>query len=231
MKIKALIFDMGGILIDLDYDQVLFALEKLGATNASQVYTQSHQKDYVGSFEVGAITKKEFLRLLRNDLIGLRKDVTDEQLMEAWSALLLGFQKDKFKLVKGFHDQGYKTFLFSNIDEITYEGVSNRCREYGVWQDFETVFDDRYFSHLFGYSKPYANSFRALAEAIKQKYQINADEILFIDDTKKHIHGPENHPEEGAIAAGIHGLHVNSNLSADELRKLIMDKLKLLNST
>lgn len=226
MKIKALIFDLGGVLIDVDYDNIITAFEQLGATNAREIYTQAEQKDYVDEFECGKMTSKEFLINLRKDLIGLRDNVTDQQIVTALCAIMGNFQAGKLQLLKYFREQGYKIFLFSNINEMHYDRFIEVCQQNKILKEFEAAFDERYFSHLFGYNKPFANSFSKVAEAIKQQYHLEAKQMLFIDDSKKHIHGRAGKANEGAIAAGLHGLHVNiKNPSSEQLKQLIEDTL------
>lgn len=230
-NVEAIVFDLGGVLIDVDYDKTIEAFKLLGASNAKEVYTQAAQKAYVDAFERGQISRQKFINLLRQDMAGLHKQTTDTQVESAWNAMLGVFQPNKLDLVQEFRGQGYRTFLFPNIDEIHYSGVIEACQRDGVLEKFSQAFDGRYFSHVFKYNKPYAESFKQLALDIKGKYNIDAGKILFIDDSKKHIYGPDGNPNEGAIAAGLHGMCVPSNLSTAELRKALVGEIKKINST
>jgi glucose-1-phosphatase len=229
MPIRAIIFDLGGVIIDVDYRKTIEAFEALGATNSNEIYTQALQKDYVDEFERGVIPKEAFIDRLRADLRGLREDVTNKQIEDAWNAMLTGFQPGRFEFIKNLREQGYKIFLFPNIDAIHYEGVMDWCDRCGVGADFERCFDRRYFSHIFHHNKPSVVSFRALADDIKTNYGIDIGDMFFCDDSKKHIHGSESYPGQGAIAAGMHGLLLTPNLPTTELVRCVTTELQQLN--
>lgn len=60
---------------------------------------------------------------------------------------------------------------------------------------------------------------------------IEPGEILFVDDSRKHIFGIPGHvADEGALAAGWNGVVVRSNLSATELRDIVISKIREINS-
>ena len=225
MTIKAIVFDQGGILIDVDYDKTIEAFQKLGATNAEQIYTQAEQRDYVDQFEQGKLDTKTFRSILRKNLAGLRDDVTDEQLDDAWNAMLLDFKRDRMQYVQDLKKSGCLTFMFCNIDEIHYRGVLEAVERDNVTDLFENGFYEKFCSHIFGANKPYAESFRKLAAVLNKKHGLKPDELLFIDDSAKHIYGREEHEDEGVLCAGWHGLLVKQNLTLDELKTEIDKKL------
>lgn len=223
MTIKGIIFDLGGVLIDVDYQKTIEAFQVLGATNAQAIYTQTRQKEYVDNFERGVIARNTFIELLRSDLQGLRLDVTDCQIENAWNAMLIGFQRHRLEIVRKFKAQGYKVFLFPNIDAIHYDGVIEHCKKNGLLKEFTTIFDKQYFSHKVGYNKPWKQSFILLAQDIQKHYNLSPSELLFIDDSEKHIFGSKYYLGEGALAAGLNGVHVKSNLTNSEF-ELILQK-------
>ncbi len=227
MTIKAIGFDQGGVIIDVDYHKGIEAFEKLGATNMHEVYTQVEQTDYIDHFEQGKITAAEFRSILRKNLKGLPPDTTDAEIDSAWNAMVLGCNKERLAVAAELKTAGFITFAFSNINELHYGELVSLCHHAGVTKSYSQAFHEKYFSHLFGHNKPYAESFRVLAQDLHNKYNIQPHEILSIDDSPKHIYGRDGHEDEGAICAGWQGLVVQQNLPGDEFRNIVHQKLSL----
>jgi FMN phosphatase YigB (HAD superfamily) len=230
MTIKAIVFDQGGIFIGVDYPKLIQAFKEIGGKNPEDIYTQAEQLDYVDQFERGLIDSKTFRTLLRKNMKGL-SDVTDKEIDYAWNAMLLSFDNDILKYIGELKKSGYITCIFSNIDEIHYDGVISACKRDGAEKLFEESFHEKYFSHKFGHNKPSSNSFNRLAMELNKKYGVNPDEILFVDDSHKHIYGRKGFEStEGALSAGWHGLLVKQNLSVDELKESVEIKLSTIHS-
>jgi glucose-1-phosphatase len=225
MAIKVLGFDQGGIFLRVEYSRILDEFRRLGATNPEAIYTQAEQVDYIDKFEQGKITPDQFRIHLKHDLIGIGPEVSDSELDFAWNAMLLDFNLDCFKVILDFRNQGYITFLYSNINDIHYNRLMAMCREAGIHELYSQCFDEQYFSHKFGYNKPHSLSFKELAADLAKKYQVAPAEILFVDDSAKHIYGRPGHKNEGAISAGLQGLLVPQNLSGAELKDLVEQKI------
>lgn len=229
-KIRVVGFDQGGVLMDLDYTRTIEQFRSFGATDVEQVYSQADQVLFFDQFERGEIAAPVFRSHLRKAFKLTESTMSDLVLDEAWSALLLDYQKERLEFVRELKQQGYITFMFANINEIHYPVVLKLQKKCAV-EDYFTgdmcCFHEQYLSHLRGYNKPYATSFRRVAKDLRDKYDI-ADpcEILFVDDSSKHIFGRPGCTDEGALAAGWHGLVVQSNLSANDLRTAVTDSLK-----
>jgi glucose-1-phosphatase len=225
MTIKAIGFDQGGILIGIDHTRIIEAFKKLGATNIEKLYTQAEQADYISEFEVGKMDAATFRKKAKVALKGLKENITDTEIDLAWNTILLDARHENFMFARSLREQGYTVFLYSNINEIHHEETKRIYKRDGAAKLLNECFDEQYYSHLFGFSKPSAESFRKLALDIERKYGIKENEILFIDDSIKHIYGREDHKDEGCLAAGWNGLLVPSNLAAKELKRLVAEEL------
>jgi glucose-1-phosphatase len=225
-KIKAIGFDQGGIILRVDYHKIISAFTLLGATNAEALYTQQTQVDFIDKFERGEITADEFRKAMRQNLHGLRSNVTDDEIDAAWNAMILDLDPKSFMPIKELLQKGYITFLYSNINELHCKALANAFERDKVAHFYQECFNEIYFSCKIGFNKPYRYSFDYLTRDMTQKYNILAQEILFVDDSRKHIYSDENLGESGALSAGWQGLLVPTNLSPDELRVLIEQKLQ-----
>lgn len=214
MAIKAIIFDLGGIILNLNYIATSNAFKALGASNYDHLYSQGHQDELFDKLEIGQISASEF-RIGLMQKMGLF--LTDEQFDRAWNAMLLNICKEKICLLESFKKRRYKLFLYSNINAIHYEAVKNIYqRDVGI-DRINACFDKQYYSHLFGMRKPNPGSFKRLCSEISKNHNITISECLFIDDTIRHV--------DGARQAGLEAIHVNTNIAYNELQDLIDDKL------
>jgi putative hydrolase of the HAD superfamily len=64
MKYEAVIFDLGGVLINLDYSATTKAFEALGMEDFSDKYSQLSQTDLFSDFETGNISAQQFINSL-----------------------------------------------------------------------------------------------------------------------------------------------------------------------
>lgn len=232
MKIKVIAFDQGGIYIGVDYDATIKAFEKLGATNAGALYTQANQSDVIDQFERGKVAPALFYQYLRETLKNLRTDVSDQQLYDAWNAMLTGVIPGVLEYIKELRGQGYITVVVSNADIIHHRGVEQQLDEAGARQLFDVEsFDARYISYQIGHNKPYADIFREVTKQLQQQFpqkNIQPKNILFIDDSEKHLSGRKGREDEGAAIVGWQTMHVSSNLPVDQFKKKLMERLKVL---
>lgn len=185
--IKNIIFDLGGVIINIDYNKTIQAFEELGIKNAGELYSQQKQNDLFDLLETGKISPEEFYDNLRK-ITGT--NATNQELENAWNAMLLDFPENITDTLKKAKAK-YKTFLLSNTNEIHYRDYTLRLKKQFGIDDLEDLFDKQYLSHLIGLRKPNKEAF----ELILRENNLNPAETLFIDDSIQHI--------KGATGAGL----------------------------
>lgn len=205
MKIKNIIFDLGGVIFNIDYQKTSEAFKKLGATNFDQFYSQSQQHKLFDDFETGKISASEFRSGLRKalDLVA-----TDDEIDAAWNAMLLDLPIKRLEFIKSLR-KDYKVFLYSNINEIHFNKLFNICKNQHGISSFAGYFDREYYSHRFGKKKPHSTSFQAILD----ENDLCAQETLFIDDSRQHI--------EGARKTRMHAVHLTKDMSIFDTKKFI----------
>lgn len=167
--IKVLAFDQGGIYIGVNYDATIQAFERLEAVNAASLYTQADQSRMVDDFECGKVSASVFYGYLRRNLAGIRTDVKDVDLFQAWNAMLTGVIPGILEFIQMLRSAGYITVVVSNADEIHQAGVVEQLEEAGVMHLFaKDSFDERYISHIFGYNKPYREMFERVTTDLQK---------------------------------------------------------------
>lgn len=201
-QLENVIFDLGGVLLDIDYTATLKALSGLGVRNVEQMYTQAAQTDLFDRLDVGAISPDEFRAELRKFA---SKAISDEQLDSAWCAMLGEFRKESCELLLQLKSR-YRTFLYSNTNAIHVPVFERMFREQlGTPAEFESCFERCYYSNELGARKPNPDGFLR----IMQENSLAPERTLFIDDTLGHI--------QGAQAVGLRTYHLTKGEKITDL--------------
>ena len=191
-QIKNIIFDLGGIFLNIDYPKTEKAFINLGITNFPELYNQHYASDLFELLETGKITPAEFYK----QFAALSPvPVSDIQIKEAWNAMLGTFPPERIDWLQQIKNR-YNIYLFSNTNKIHHEAFTQTFAQLPGNNDFDSYFVKAWYSHTIGLRKPYAASFRHVLSL----ENLDATETLFIDDTYKNI--------EGAQEAGLQTIHL-----------------------
>lgn len=181
-NIKNIIFDFGGVIINIDYHKTILEFEKLGIASFDKMFSQATQSHLMDRLEVGAITPSEF----RNELRELmQQELSDEVLDHAWNEMLLDYPKHRLDFLLQIKPC-YRTFLLSNTNKIHKDAyVASLKREHG-YESLDGFFEKLYFSHEVGMRKPGHDIY----QLVLRENGLKAEETLFIDDTPHNLTAP-----------------------------------------
>lgn len=180
---KNIIFDFGGIFVDLDFQRTAEALSRLGGTvDFSLLFSKAKQSDLFDLFETGKIHQDEFLSQLKT-VLNLHH-VPDHSLIEAWCEMLLEVRPERVEFLRELK-KTKKIFLLSNINPLHEEHMLTYFSKNSSLQDFYSLFDRVYFSHQVGLRKPD----REIFEFVCKDSALDLEHTLFIDDSIQHIEG------------------------------------------
>jgi len=192
VSIKNIIFDFGGVICNIDVKVTEKRFAELGLQPGEKETGYSGSSHLFEYLEAGRISISEF-----HD--GLRKffthTVTDEQLDEAWNALLLDIPAPRIRLLEVVR-KNYRIFMLTNTNEIHYLKYAETFRNQYGYKDFDALFDKAYFSYRIGLIKPDA----AIFSHVIHDSLLEPSETLFIDDTLEHV--------KSANSLGIHAHHL-----------------------
>ena len=177
--IKNIIFDLGVVLLNLDFQKTMTAFKNLGISNIEEVFTRYNQLGFFDDFEKGLISPEEFREEIRKIL---KTKVTDEQIDEAWNAMILDFPVDRINFVLECRNT-YRTFLLSNTNAIHFHVYNNQIKEKYKINNLSDLFEKAYYSYRVGLRKPGKEIF----ELLINENSLNPQETLFIDDAPQHI--------------------------------------------
>ncbi len=178
--IKNIIFDLCGPIITIDVGLIDKRLQQFGV-KIEQPYRKLYDIGLTKRFESNVITTAQFCKELR---FVLETDISDEQICEAWNALVVDFKCEHQQLLPKVHSH-YRTFMLSNSDEVNaryFEEYLNGKAGYNITGQ---CFNEIFFSYEIGDRKPSENVFKH----ILAKHSLNAAETVFIDDCEKHCIG------------------------------------------
>lgn len=190
--IKNIIFDLGGVIINLNNQLTEDAFVSMGAKPFREYFGHGHAASFFSDYEVGRISDRQFVDAVK-ELTGL--SVPDEKIITAWNALLLDFPAERIQLLKELGKR-YRIFLFSNTNALHLAALQKIYQDSFGKEELDTHFERTYYSHLMGMRKPERASF----EHILQENQLKGEETLFVDDALINV--------EGAEAAGLRGLYL-----------------------
>lgn len=186
-EVKNIIFDLGGVIINLDIHKTITEFNKLCNKPFEAIYTQLQQTELFDLFDKGQISEVDFFSQLQQQ-INTQAPLTD--LINAWNAMLLDFPKHRLDLLLELKKR-YRLFLLSNTNETHVIEFEKTLHQAHNCTNLEPFFEKVYYSCQMGMRKPDEEIFvRVLTEN-----HLNPLETIFIDDSPQHL--------VGAIKAGI----------------------------
>ncbi len=173
--IKNIVFDFGGVLVDLDRERCIESFERLGV-NVRDALGQYVQSGVFSGIETGEIDTEEFCDALRQ--ISGRPDIRDRKITDAWNEFLVGIPSERLECLAALKDK-YNLFLLSNTNRIHWSLATNDLFLYrGRTVDY--YFEKIFLSYKIGITKPDSKIFKI---AIKES-GVNPAETLYIDDSE-----------------------------------------------
>lgn len=182
-SIRNIIFDLGGVLYDLDTEGCLQAFEQAGLGNVRQLITGTNEAGIFQAYETGEISTPRFREEVRR-LCG--SSLTDEAIDRMWNRMLVTLPQEKLDLL-GELSRKYPLYLLSNTNELhwTYAvAQAFTARGYQVSDFFRRVF----LSYQMKLAKPDPAIFRT----VLQTAGLKAEETLFIDDSPVNCQAAES---------------------------------------
>ncbi|MBS1603423.1 MAG: HAD family phosphatase [Bacteroidetes bacterium] len=195
--IKNIIFDLGGVILNLDNKRTEEAFTSLGVKDFRSYFGHGHASDFFRDYEVGRISDRQFIDSIR-ELTGI--SVSDEAIVNSWNALLLDFPPERIQLLRQLR-RSYRLFLFSNTNALHMESFRKTYADTFGGGSLEDHFEKTYYSHLLGMRKPDKESF----EHILRENNLVPAETMFVDDAIVNV--------EGAELVGLRGLFLRPGVS------------------
>lgn len=204
--IKNLLFDLGGVIIDIDRNRCVEALEKLGVADADSLLGKYVQSGIFADLESGNISAAEFRDALRRHAGNTA--LTDSDIDTAFQKFLIGLPERRLEELRELRKK-FGVYLLSNTNPIMWnDSIARLFRSEG--KEREDYFDGMVASFEARVMKPDAAIFRYTVD----KLGIRPEETLFIDDSQANL--------DAASALGFHtALAVPGRDFADIIKPLL----------
>jgi putative hydrolase of the HAD superfamily len=200
-EFKAIVFDLGGVLLNIDYHRTEQAFIALGVRQFPELYNQHHSGTLFTDLETGKIDTATFIEAVKKES---SLPLNDQQILDAWNAMLLDFPLERISLLQRLARK-YDLYLLSNTNAIHLEAFTKLLQVTANLPSLEHLFRKVYYSHLIGARKPDLAAY----EYVIRENNLEAARTLFIDDTPGNI--------EGAAKAGLQAVLLKPPVTIIEL--------------
>ena len=197
-QIKNIVFDLGGVLVDLDFKAAINGLQQAGFANVKEQLMAFDQGGIFQKFELGEMTADEFRTAIReNSTVTL----TDEEIDALWNAMLLEIPREKLELILDLRGK-YMVYLLSNTNAIHWDYVCKNAFNYRGFR-VNDYFEETFLSYEMHLAKPN----KAIFEKVLHDANLLPEETLFIDDSEANCKAAEE------VGIHAHHYHIGDDLS------------------
>lgn len=179
MPIKNIIFDLGGVILDIDYSAPIREFAKLGMHNLESIYSISQPDPIYSLYETGKISTEEFMNYLQSKSPA---GTSPEAILHAWNSILVALPPHRIQILAQLR-QYYRIYLLSNINELHVEGFENIYKKHFPDGSLKDVMDEVYYSCRIGKRKPEPESFLHIVH----EHDLIMQETMFIDDSADNV--------------------------------------------
>ena len=197
-NIKNIVFDLGGVLIDLDFKSAINGLQKAGFTNVKEQLQAFDQNGIFQKFELGEISADEFRASIRENS---NVSLTDEEVDSLWNLMLLEIPREKLELILDLRSK-YMVYLLSNTNSIHWDYVCKNAFNYRGFR-MDDYFEETFLSYEMHLAKPD----KAIFEKMLNDANLLPEETLFIDDLEANCKAAEE------VGIHAHHYHIGDDLS------------------
>ena len=199
-QIKNILFDLGGVILDLDVHGTLEKFLNMGLKKELLNYPENFHTDIFFNYETGRTTTEQFRDSIRN-YSGI--DFSDREFDDAWCAMLTRVPVRRIELLKSLNER-YSLYMLSNTSPLHIEHFEQMFLDTAGFP-FNEVFTGTYYSYKIGLHKPDSEAF----EHVLKDAEILAEETLFLDDNIHNI--------KTAKALGFNAIHITEHLRMEDL--------------
>ena len=199
---KVLIFDLGGVVIDLFVDRTFAAMAALGVPADMLTERGCLMNSMMMQFDRGDITADEMFGYIKSFLPAAVREKAgaglDSEIQRVWNLMLGDIPADKLQRLAALRSAGYRVVMLSNTNSGHWPRIEQLFIEAGGKLPSE-CFDALYLSYLMRRRKPEPGIFLTLLE----NEGVDAADCLFFDDSAENC--------AAARALGIDAVLVERN--------------------
>ena len=175
MLTRDLLFDLGGVIVDIDRQKCVEAFQALGFSDIASFLGEYGQKGIFLQLEEGKVTPSRWRQALRPHM---PESVTDTQIDDAFQAFITGIPRERLQALRDLRAKGHRLYVISNTNAVMWDGIiADLFRQEGLSVD--DYFDGIVTSFEAGCCKPDPQIFNLVLD----RFGLNAPEVTFFDDS------------------------------------------------
>jgi putative hydrolase of the HAD superfamily len=205
MKFKAVIFDFGNVIINIEFQRIYQTFSKLTSKPIAYIEKRITEEQIFRRYESGQFTDEEFREIIRQTLCFA---LSDKEVDTAWNAILLDIPTERIDLINNIRKK-YPVYLLSNTNNIHISASNNYLNEAHGIKNLDVLFDKLYLSYEMGLWKPDTEIYYEVLRSIN----LEPNQVIFFDDNLQNI--------ESAKAIGMQTILVEPTTSIVEYCKNI----------
>lgn len=200
--IKQIVFDFGGVIVNINiprtYEEFtrLHAMHGSGAPNIERFTLIQHEYEK-GSIS-DALFRSESLKALN------MTNIDDLSFDTAWNAMIGKVPQERVVLIDSLINR-YRVLLLSNTNQIHYRYFIPDFRSDYAGRELDSLFEKAWYSFHMGMRKPD----REIFDTVAKESRFDPASTLFIDDTLINV--------EGARQAGWNAIHLETPATIGDL--------------
>ncbi len=180
---KLLIFDLGGVVIDLHVERTFGAFVAMGVDASMLTETQCLMNRMILDYDRGDVATDDFFSYIESQLPPYVRELPSDELRERvadiWNMMLGDFSVEKIQRIKALKEEGYRVVLLSNTNETHWDVIERRMlRAAGC--HINELFDALYLSYRMNMRKPEPEIFLELL----RNEGVDATDAFFFDDSE-----------------------------------------------
>ena len=199
-NIKNILFDLGGVILDINVQATLKKFYELGFPAQLMQYPHSMNTDLFFKYETGKMKVEQFREEIRK-VSGV--DVSDKVFDEAWNSMLVRIPLERTDLLKALSKR-YALYMLSNTSDL-HAPVFEKMFEETAGMKMHDLFTNIYYSHEIGYHKPDLEAW----EYVINDAGIKPQETLFLDDNIQNIKASQE--------LGFQAIHIHERINLLDL--------------
>lgn len=192
MEIRTIVFDLGGVLIDLDVHRCVSNFKRLmGESNVRNILgiddegegvvsVSAATKQLMHDYEYGNISTEEFVKAVQSYCYA---GTSEQDIRDAWMSMLGELPQAKLDYIAELRKAGYKTVLLSNSNQMHWDPIWKQ-------KNLGNYFDYVFASHHLHMAKPNRDIF----EYVEREAQIDSAHTIYVDDLDKNRAAGERFP-------------------------------------
>lgn len=199
-NIKNIVFDLGGVLINLDFERALKAFQKAGFDDIESQLQSFNREGIFDQFELGEISEDEFRSAIREQA---KVSLTDQEIDDMWNLILVDIPREKLELILDLRGK-YMVYLLSNTNKTHWDYTCQNAFNYHGFRAND-YFEKTFLSFEMHLAKPD----KAIFEKMLEDANLLPEETLFIDDS-----------EANCKVASELGIHTHHYHIGDDLKEI-----------